>query len=88
MTREPLLKKGALVALAASLLTLLAAFGVPVTDAQRDAVLDVLAAATAVLGPMLVAWLGRRDVTPVDDPRSRDNYPLVPDEPLSDDFAV
>jgi hypothetical protein len=76
MIREPLLKKGALLAALGPTLALLAVFGLPLTDAQTKAVL----AAVAAWLPILTALWARGDVTPVADPRSADGAPLVVEE--------
>lgn len=60
-TREPLLSRGAVVAVAAVGLDLLVAYGVHIDDSQKTAVLAVI----NVLAPLALAWWARRHVTPV-----------------------
>jgi hypothetical protein len=61
---EPLINRAFIVALVAALLTLLEAFGVPVTADQQDAINQVL----VILAPLIVAFLGRRVSIPVEKP--------------------
>jgi hypothetical protein len=58
--QEPAVTAGTLTALVAALLALVAAFGLPVTPQQRDAILGLV----AVVAPIAVALLVRPQVTP------------------------
>lgn len=62
-TTEPATVTGAIVTLIAAVLALLAAFGVQVTDEQRDAILAFVVAALVVL-PLVTGLLVRPKVTP------------------------
>jgi hypothetical protein len=75
MRREPLLTVAGFVGLVGAGLALFVAFGPDLTDDQVAAVLGV---ATAV-APFVVAVLARPRVTPVADPRSSRDVPLVED---------
>lgn len=57
---EPLITASGVTALVAALIALLVAFGVPVTDQQREAILSLV----AILAPLAVALLARAHVTP------------------------
>lgn len=65
MSNEPLITVGMIAAIVASLIGLLRAFGVPITPEQQDAINQVLLAA----GPLVVAFVARRYVTPLANPR-------------------
>jgi hypothetical protein len=58
--QEPAITAGTITALVAALLALVAAFGLPVTPQQRDAILGLV----AVVAPIAVAVLVRPQVTP------------------------
>lgn len=79
-TREPLFTKATYVAGATAALSLLAVPGVHVAPAIADAV-PQLATLAAIATPFVTAWLARKHVTPVADPRDRDGAPLVPATP-------
>ena len=70
---EPLLNTAAATALGSALIALLVSFGLPLTGDQQSAIVAVV----AVAGPLAVAALARRQVTPVADPQSADGTPLV-----------
>lgn len=55
---EPLLTVGTIGTVVASALVLLVAFGAPLTEEQRAAVLALVAA----LAPVITAWIGRSKV--------------------------
>ena len=57
---EPAITAGGLCALAAALLAVLAAFGLPITPDQQKAILGLV----AVIAPIVVALLIRPHVTP------------------------
>lgn len=61
MKSEPVLAVGTITALVAAAISLLTAFGVDVTDDQREAIL----AFVAIVGPVVAALVARRKVTPV-----------------------
>lgn len=69
MHNEPVLNVGSITALVAAVIALLAAFGLPLSPEQVQAVLGVV----AVAGPIVAALIARRKVTPVDthDPNLR-----------------
>ena len=79
-SREVLAKKGATITAVMSVVTALIAFGIiNWTDAQIEAFQAVLVAVIPlIINAVAIVAVGRRDVTPVDDPRSRDGEPLVP----------
>ena len=60
MNTEPAITIGSIVALVAAVITLLVAFGVEVTNDQRDAILAIV----SIGGPLVAAVLIRRKVTP------------------------
>lgn len=62
MHTEPAITIASVVALVAAVIGLLVAFGVEVTDAQRDAILTLV----GIGGPIVAGLLIRRKVTPVD----------------------
>lgn len=74
IARRPLVTTATLAAFVAAVLSLLTAFGVPLSDAQQAAVSGL----AAVLAPLVVALVGHRLVTPTADPRDRDGRQLVP----------
>lgn len=55
-SREPLLSRATLTAVATAALTLLVSFGLPITEAQQAAILGFI----AVAGPLGLAWWARR----------------------------
>lgn len=59
-SNEPAVTRGVAVALVAAVIGVVVAFGVPVTDDQRDAVLILV----GVAAPLIGAWWTRRHVTP------------------------
>ena len=80
MNREPVLTAGAIVGAILSLVAALVAFGV--VDWSEEQI-GALEAALVAIVPMVLslvgAWLARRQVTPVSDPRDNDGTPLVLD---------
>lgn len=76
MRREPLLKKATWTALAGAALAVLVAAGAPISPDLRAALIALIGAAA----PVAVAVWGRRDVTPLADPRDNQGRPLTPDE--------
>lgn len=72
-TREPILTANVVVALILEVCVLLRAFGVPLTDAQQNAIIGVAAAVFAI-GAGLIA---RRYTTPLADPRNDSGENLV-----------
>lgn len=73
MNREPLVATSAITAGVAAVIALLASFGVNLTHDQTVAVLGVV----SVVAPLVVAFVARRKVTPVADPKAEDGTPLV-----------
>lgn len=65
MNREPALTVGTVTAAVTAVLALLVAFGLDLTDDQRNAILGVV----AVLAPLVATVVTRGKVTPVNDPR-------------------
>jgi hypothetical protein len=63
MTNEPLVTVAFITALVSAVINLIVQFGITVTADQQTAILGL----TAVLGPLIVAAIGRRKVTPVSD---------------------
>lgn len=59
---EPLVARAAAVALGGALITLVVAFGIPITNSQREAILAVLGIAASILAPLITAWWARRHV--------------------------
>lgn len=74
MRREPLLTTAVITALIAALLRVFIEFGVPLSEGQTGALLDLV----TVLAPFVVWAVGRYFVTPVADPRDNQGNPLVP----------
>lgn len=64
-----------------AVIALLAAFGVPISEDQRAAVVGVVAAVVALLSGAVTRAL----VTPVYDPRDVDGTPLVRAEDTTED---
>lgn len=62
MKREPLVTIASITGIVAAVLGLLVAFGVPLTDDQEKALLGL----AAVVAPFIVAYFGRKRVTPVE----------------------
>lgn len=75
MGREPLLTRSTVVAVVTTLLAVLTAFGLPISDTQQNAVLG----AVGVIAPIVLALWARRRVTPIADPRDDDGTPLTRD---------
>jgi hypothetical protein len=72
---EPVLI-GQLVTAATAIVGLLAAFGVPLTDAQQVAVTTAVSALTALVALGMALW-ARRKVTPVESPQDNDGTALI-----------
>lgn len=77
MQREPILVKGGVVAFVTAALNVGVAFGLPITEEQRAAILQI----SPFVFPWIV-WIGtwawaRIDTTPLDDPRDATGEPLV-----------
>lgn len=73
MNSEPLVTIGMIAAVVGSLIALLRAFGVPITDDQQDAINQFLIAAA----PIAVALIARRYVTPLANPKDANGTPLT-----------
>lgn len=73
LSREPLITIGTIMAVVGSLIALLRAFGVPITNEQQDAMNQFLIAA----GPLVVALVARRYVTPLSSPRDANGVELT-----------
>lgn len=58
---EPLVTVASVTALVAAVVGVLVAFGVPLDDAQEKALLGL----AAVVAPFVVAYFGRKRVTPI-----------------------
>lgn len=72
MSKEPLITTAVVTAVIAALITLLKAFGVPITEEQQSAINQFL----VVMAPLIVAGVGRIYVTPLSAPRDTDGMPL------------
>ena len=72
MTHEPLAIRGAIVAVATAVLSLIILLGVDI-DTETQAA--IIAAIGAVSGLVVAVW-SRGKVTPVADPRDSEGYPL------------
>lgn len=75
MNREPLFNTAAIVAVVSAALALLVSFGLGIDPAQVQAILTFV----GVIAPFVVAYLARKKVTPLSDPRDADGNPLTPD---------
>lgn len=73
MGREPIVTTALIVSFVTAMITLLVAFGVPITEDMKLSIIGV----TAVIAPILVIW-SRRWTTPTADPRDDAGNPLVP----------
>lgn len=69
---EPLITTAVITAIIAALITLLKAFGVPITEDQQNAINQFL----VVLAPLIVAGIARVYVTPLSRPRDLDGETL------------
>lgn len=76
MQREPILKAATVVAFIAAVIGVFVAFGVPLTDAQRDAIMQL----AIILSPGLAAlatWaFSRAYTTTLSDPRDDEGVEL------------
>ena len=66
MSREPLWSIGVITSVIGALITLLVTFGVPISDAQQNALNQFL----IVIAPLIMALVGRNYTTPVSDPKA------------------
>lgn len=73
MQREPLWTTAIITAVIAALISLLTAFGVPITAAQQDAINQFM----VVVAPIVVALIARAYVTPTAQPTDDTGEPLV-----------
>jgi hypothetical protein len=78
LDREPLLTRAGIVSIVAVVVALLGTFGVHLTPQLQDGIVQLLTL-LAILGPLVAAYLARKHVTPVADPRADDGTPLVPE---------
>ena len=78
---EPVLTAGAIVGAIMATLAALVALGViDITPEQMSAVEKALGAILALVLPVVGAWIARRYVTPVANPRDNDGNALKADE--------
>lgn len=70
---QPLLTTAAITSVVGALITLLIAFGVPLTEAQVTAILGFV----AVIAPWVVALVGHKLTTPLNAPRDIDGAELT-----------
>lgn len=78
---EPVLTAGAIVGAIMATLAALVALGViAISPEQMSAIEKALGAILALLLPIVGAWVARRYVTPVSNPRDNDGNPLKADE--------
>lgn len=76
--REPARIGAAIISLITTLMALLVAFGVDITNAQQEAILGFVAAVVAIAAPFVVnEWYVRRKVTPTAAPRMEDGQPAI-----------
>lgn len=75
MNREPLFNTAAIVAVVSAALALLVSFGLGIDPGQVQAILTFV----TVAAPFVVAYLARKKVTPVADPKNNDGNALTPD---------
>lgn len=73
MNREPLITAAIVTSIIGALITLLKAFGVPLTADQQAAISSFV----VLVAPLLMAFFARSKVTPLADPRDEDNHPLT-----------
>lgn len=73
LEREPLVTTAGITALAAAIIALFVAFGLPITSGQQDAIMGFI----IVIAPLAVALIGRAFVTPVAAPQDNEGVPLV-----------
>ncbi len=88
MNREPVGRAGSAAAGVTAVTALIAvavAFGVDITDEQRNAVIGVVVALGPVVAALWTWWAARKHTTPITDPRTATGERLVP---LSDVRAV
>lgn len=76
MKREPVITTAGVVSAIAALIGLWVAFGGNLTDAQREAVMQVAVILAPVIAAGLTALIGRLFVTPLADPRDDEGVRL------------
>lgn len=88
MNNEPLFSKATLVAVASAALAVLVAFGINLDPVQVASILGFV----GVVAPFVVAYLARKHVTPVANPKDDNGSPLIPEsdagvpfEPVEDE---
>lgn len=74
MKRDPLALKGLVVAVVTAVLNIVVWFGVDLSVDQQASITAV----SGSLAALVVAWLARKDVTPVSDPRDNEGNDLTP----------
>lgn len=77
MDEKPVITVSSIVALVTALLTLLVAFGLPITPDQREALIGLV----AVAAPFIIAAFVHPRVTPLANPKVSVLVPLTPDDP-------
>lgn len=73
MNREPLTWRGLAVLVLAAVAQLLTEFGITMSAGLQDAIVGLVAAA----GLVYLVVTGRREITPIEDPRDEDGAQLV-----------
>ena len=73
MNREPLMKKATWTGIAAAVIVVLVAVGVPIDDELKIAIVTLVGAAA----PLIAGLWARPDVTPLVDPRDAEGNSLL-----------
>lgn len=73
MNNEPLVTAAVITSVITALITLLKAFGIPITEDQQAAINQF----AAIVAPIALGILARQWVTPLANPKAADGEPLV-----------
>lgn len=82
MNKEPLITTAAITAVVSALLVLLASFGLALDAGQVQAILGFI----AVVAPIALAFVARKHVTPVADPKDNNGSPLAPESDAAEPY--
>jgi hypothetical protein len=84
MNREPLLTTAAITSVVSAALALLVSFGLGIDPTQTEAIMGFV----GVVAPFVVAYLARKHVTPVADPKDHNGSPLAPESDADEPYEL
>lgn len=82
MNREPLITTAVITSVVSAALVLLASFGLALDAGQTQAIIGFI----TVVAPLVLAYVARKHVTPVSDPKDSNGSPLAPESDAAEEF--